>query len=75
MTSLREEIYNLTYEWCVEANYETHKFIDELYQLFEKRIDERYNEFENHRNEENIIKTEFGSGYLQGLRDVKEILK
>ena len=39
MKSLREEIYNLTYVWCVEANYETDKFIDEVFQLIEKRID------------------------------------
>jgi len=74
MTTLREEITD--YIEGIHADYEPDICnVDVILKIVEKRIDERYNEFENHRNEENIIKTEFGSGYLQGLRDVKEILK
>jgi len=70
MTSLRKEIFDLTYKWCVEANYETDIFIDELYKLFEKRIDS-VNKIKPANVPEDVI---YNCGYVDGIAKVKEIL-
>lgn len=38
---IRQEIWDLTYKWCVEANYETEQFIDELFEIFKPNLKEK----------------------------------